>query len=516
MTATLGQSLDAEIIELSTVPDAFADGQPGEGSSGFLSAGRLLRTLLVCIDLASAMLAWTLAFALGPVTYLHGSAGLIRPGLVVVGLVLCAALFAASQKLYLARVCAIRSFEAARVVRVALMTGLAALAIPRLVGLDLGLRPVGFGVAVMILADTTGRGIYARWLRSSRMKGRFARSVILVGDNEEARDLLRLTREHPENGLRMVGVVGRPGTTGSSEIDLPWLGTIDDLPGSAHAAGGAIIAASALAPADLNRVVRCLLHADVHVHMSSVLAGMSIRRMRPLPIAGEPLFYIEKPRHSQTQRLVKRALDVVLSSVLLVLALPIVAVAALAIKLGDRRAPVIYRQQRVGRDGCSFTLYKLRTMRADAAAHLDELRDLNQRTGPLFKLAADPRVTGIGRLLRQTSLDEFPQLINVLKGDMSLVGPRPALPHEVAEFDAILLARHQIAPGLTGLWQVEARDNPSFYTYRRLDLFYLENWSVLLDLTIIGSTVMVVMGRLIKARIWRNRQGNRVVGTALD
>src|ERR1019366_5245065 len=119
--------------------------------------------------------------------------------------------------------------------------------------------------------------------------------------------------------------------------------------------------------------------------------GMSIRRMRPLPIAGEPLFYIEKPQHSQSQRLVKRTLDVVLSGVLLVLALPVVAVAALAIKLGDRRSPVIYRQQRIGRDGRPFTLYKLRTMQADAASHLDELRDLNQRTGPLFKLAADPR-----------------------------------------------------------------------------------------------------------------------------
>ncbi len=213
---------------------------------------------------------------------------------------------------------------------------------------------------------------------------------------------------------------------------------------------------------------------------------------------------------------VKRGLDIVLASVVLVLTLPISLAAMLAVKLGDLRAPVTYRSQRVGRGGNLFTLYKFRSMVPDAAARLAEVQALNQRSGPLFKLAQDPRVTRVGRFLRQTSIDELPQLINVLKGDMSLVGPRPALADEVAKFDAELLARQQIAPGLTGLWQVEARDNPSFQAYRRLDLFYLENWSLLLDLTIICATVVVVGGRAIRVFASRLRPARRPSLATLD
>jgi len=241
--------------------------------------------------------------------------------------------------------------------------------------------------------------------------------------------------------------------------------------------------------------VRTLLGADIHVHLSSGLTGISYKRLRPLPLAREPLFYIEQLRPSAAHRVAKRILDVVLASVVLFFTSPIFILAALMVKLGDRKAPVIYRSERVGRGGKEFTLYKLRSMKPDADARLEEFKALNQRHGPLFKLKEDPRVTRVGRLMRQTSIDELPQLFNVLKGDMSMVGPRPALAHEVAEFDAELLARQQVAPGITGLWQVEARDNPSFNAYRRLDLFYLENWSLLLDLTIMCGTVIVIGGR---------------------
>jgi len=276
------------------------------------------------------------------------------------------------------------------------------------------------------------------------------------------------------------------------------------------------VASSAFATADLNRAVRTLLSADIHVHLSSGLTGISYKRLRPLPLAREPLFYVEQLRPSATHMVAKRILDIVLATFVLILTLPISVGAALAVKLGDLRAPVIYRSQRVGRGGKLFTLYKLRSMVPDAAQRLAELQALNQRNGPLFKLAHDPRVTRIGRFLRQTSIDELPQLINVLKGDMSLVGPRPALADEVAKFDADLLARQQIAPGLTGLWQVEARDNPSFHAYRRLDLFYLENWSLLLDLTIICATVMVVGGRAMRVFASRILPARQPAMTTLD
>jgi len=513
--------LDSEISELSEITELeevtdFSLHTVAAETAAVARNGRPLRALLVSVDLVSAVVAWVVTLLVASTRAVVGPVTVLQTTVVIVGLCLASLLFAASQKLYWARVCAIRTFEVTRVVRVALMTGVTALVLPRLVGVDLRVRWVVFGTVLAMVLDITGRGIFCQWLRNRRLNGRYSRAVALIGDNDEAQALVRLVREHPECGLRLVGVIGRQGETRAADLDLKWLGTIDDLPHAILPAGGAIVAASAFSAVELNRVVRHLLGADLHVHMSSGLAGMSFRRLRPLPIAGEPLFYIEKLRHSDTQRLIKRVLDIVLSSVLLVLSLPVFAVAAAAIKLSNRRAPVIYRQERIGRGGHPFTLYKLRTMDTDAASRLSEVQSRNQRTGPLFKLAGDPRVTRVGRLLRQTSLDEVPQLLNVLKGDMSLVGPRPALAHEVAEFDAALLARHDIAPGLTGLWQVEARDNPSFHAYRRLDLFYLENWSLLLDIAIIYSTVMVVAGRFMRACLSSMHKGGEPMAAPLD
>ena len=182
---------------------------------------------------------------------------------------------------------------------------------------------------------------------------------------------------------------------------------------------------------------------------------------------------------------------------LLVLASPILTVAALAVRLQDG-GPSIFRQVRVGRDGREFTLLKLRTMVPDADSRLVDLTTANQRAGgPLFKVTVDPRRTRVGAFLERTSIDELPQLINVLRGDMSVVGPRPALPHEVAEFDPEFQARHLVRPGITGLWQAEAREKPDFEVYRRLDLFYVENWSIGLDLAICFATVTSVARRTV-------------------
>lgn len=204
------------------------------------------------------------------------------------------------------------------------------------------------------------------------------------------------------------------------------------------------------------------------------------------------------------QAAAKRAVDVVVAAALLLVALPVLVVAAAAIKLHDG-GPVLFRQERVGRDGRRFTLYKLRTMVPDAEAQLPRLRRHNRREGPLFKLSDDPRVTPVGRFLRATSLDELPQVVAVLRGTMSMVGPRPALPSEVDQFDDRLLARLRVPPGITGLWQVEARDDPSFANYRRFDLQYVEGWSLRMDLAILAATVPVTLRRA--ARSLRGRAG---------
>ena len=190
----------------------------------------------------------------------------------------------------------------------------------------------------------------------------------------------------------------------------------------------------------------------------------------------------------------KHAIDFVLSLVMLILVSPIFGLAAFGIKLQDF-GPVLFKQSRIGLGGRPFVLYKLRTMREGAQDQTLNLFELNVHDGPLMKIPQDPRVTMLGRILRATSIDELPQLWNVLNGTMSLVGPRPALPDEVIHFDAELCARESVRPGITGLWQVEGRDNPSFAAYRRFDLFYLENWLVGLDLIILLGTVESVVAR---------------------
>jgi exopolysaccharide biosynthesis polyprenyl glycosylphosphotransferase len=282
---------------------------------------------------------------------------------------------------------------------------------------------------------------------------------------------------------------------------VPWLGevgaTVDAVKSSG--ANGVIIAASAVAPVELNRLSRELMVAGIHVHLSSGLRGVDHRRLRPLPMAHEPLFYLEPLALSRSQLMAKRALDILGASAVLLVSAPVLLVVAIAIKLQDG-GPILFRQQRVGRDGKPVQVLKLRTMVPDAEARFDEVAGLNERNGgPLFKLNRDPRRTRVGRILEATSIDELPQLINVLRGEMSLVGPRPALPHEVAEFDDELLERLSVKPGVTGLWQVTARDNPAFYAYRRLDLFYVENWSVTLDLAIMLGTVRSLLVRLFRS-----------------
>jgi lipopolysaccharide/colanic/teichoic acid biosynthesis glycosyltransferase len=195
----------------------------------------------------------------------------------------------------------------------------------------------------------------------------------------------------------------------------------------------------------------------------------------------------------------------------LVLTAPVLLLAALAIKLNDG-GPVFYVQPRVGRDGRLFGFLKLRTMVVGADRIRPQAGSENARTGPLFKAPDDPRVTRVGRFLRASSIDELPQLLNVMWGDMTLVGPRPALPSEVEEFDEELLQRNRVRPGITGLWQVEARDNPSFAAYRRLDLFYIENWTLSLDVIILILTVQHVVARSLRAgfRFGRRRASSQV------
>jgi exopolysaccharide biosynthesis polyprenyl glycosylphosphotransferase len=459
-----------------------------------------LRGILLGVDSVAVAAAWLLTL-LAP---WHGrSAFYDNPGAIIIAIpaiTIGSLALIASQRLYLARVCGVRAVEVARLARASALSGLATYLVVAATGATISVQRSLVGIALAFTFLAFGRGAYGTWLKSSRAGGRFSRPIIIVGTNAEGRELERLLRTHPELGFRVIGCVGRSDELALWRDDVPWLG---DLAGATDAivgrgANGVIIAASAVPHDQLNRLTRQLLGSQLHVHLSTGLKGIAYKRLRAAPLAHEPLFYLEPVSLSRWQLVVKRGLDIAVASVSLLFAAPVLALAAIAIKLDDR-GPVFFRQRRVGRAGLIFEVLKLRTMVPDAEQRLGEVTAENQRRdGPLFKVTDDPRRTRVGRVLEATSLDELPQLINVLLGSMSLVGPRPALPDEVAKFDDELLERHSVRPGITGLWQVEARDNPSFEAYRRLDLFYVENWSVTLDLAVLFETFQAVIARLLR------------------
>jgi exopolysaccharide biosynthesis polyprenyl glycosylphosphotransferase len=465
-----------------------------------------LRTRLLVFDLIAAIAAWIgIGFAVPPatsvpVTLAIGSIGVIATliSLLVV-------------RLYQSRVCVKWSQEIARIALASLVGGFAYNSAESSFHHPNERSALICGLACAA-AISLLRGHYRRWLSAQRSRGRFLRNVILVGGNDDATELWKMLNSEPELGYRVTGTVGQ-----DSE-PRPWdhllsSTTIADLPRLAMATGasGVLIASNAMSSKELQRAISVGSAHGLHVQVWPGLPGVASVRLREVPVSGEPFYYIEPQRTYRWQHLTKRAIDIAGSSLILLLASPLLAAAALAIKL-ERTGPVLHRQLRVGLNGDEFTVYKLRTMTVGSEDIVDEVQALNQRTdGPLYKNANDPRVTAVGRLLRPLSIDELPQLWNVLEGTMSLVGPRPALPHEVLQFDEDLQRRHNMRPGITGLWQARARENPSFNAYRRFDLHYVDNWSLRLDLSILFVTVPTVLAQatrgLLKSRAARSALG---------
>jgi exopolysaccharide biosynthesis polyprenyl glycosylphosphotransferase len=402
----------------------------------------------------------------------------------------------AAQKLYRAHVCQIRAVEVAGVARAAVLCAGAAVAVYQATGAGPNITASVLGATCAFLAITGLRGAYAGQLRARRARGELNRPVCILGVNDEAEGLVNLFQDQPELGYRVVGVLGDPAEWAARGIPVVVRNPGEKPARAVRALGatGVVVAVSAFTSNALDHSVRQLVRSGLHVQISSGLARVGHHRLRISPLSHQVFYYIEPPKFSRWQFATKRAIDIVVTCVGLLLVSPLFAAIALAIKLNDG-GPVFYRQVRLGRDDRLFQVLKFRTMVPNASAQLANLVGSNERSGPLFKLSNDPRVTRVGRVLRATSLDELPQLINVLRGQMSLVGPRPALPSEAAQFDAELMERTSVPAGITGLWQVEARDNPSFEVYRRLDLFYVDNWSIMMDLAILLTTAAAVLGR---------------------
>ena len=332
--------------------------------------------------------------------------------------------------------------------------------------------------------------------------------TLVVGRGPEASLFIREMRERPALGYRVIGVVDtRPVDAQVTYEDVPVIGTLDSLPELIRDSGANEVI---IAEADVNAdalfevMMRCGRRRGVEFRIAPSLFNCLPRKTEIDQIGVLPMIRLFREPLSSGARILKRTFDLIFAALAIVVLFPLWLVIAVLIKL-DSRGPVFYTQERVGMDGRLFLLYKFRTMKAGADPQLHREyqkafiagraeANIGNDSKPTYKLLADPRITRIGKLLRRTSLDEVPQLLNVLLGDMSLVGPRPPIPYEVEAYELWHRKRLDMKPGLTGLWQVSGRNRLPFEEMVRLDLFYIENWSLLLDLKIILRTGFVMVG----------------------
>ncbi|GAA3564859.1 sugar transferase [Amycolatopsis ultiminotia] len=336
-------------------------------------------------------------------------------------------------------------------------------------------------------------------LHRRRRRGLCLLPVMAAGSPATVADLIARTKSEAHVGWRVEAVCTFTGTgpdRESGEIDgVPVVGRLGELSRHVRRGGYRVVAVTGdqyWTPERLQRLAWDLEGTFAELVVAPVLMEVAGPRLNVTGVLGMPLLRVTAPAFTGGRRFVKEVVDRCGSALLLLLFSPLLLTIAVAVKLGDR-GPVVYRQRRVGKDGESFTMLKFRTMMPDAHLVRRTLENADEGAGPLFKMKHDPRVTRIGRLLRRYSLDELPQLCNVLSGRMSLVGPRPPLPEETAKYAPDTRRRLLVKPGLTGLWQVSGRSDLTWAESVRLDLRYVEDWSLALDLVILWKTVRAVL-----------------------
>jgi len=316
--------------------------------------------------------------------------------------------------------------------------------------------------------------------------------VLVVGGGNLGRRVMHVFGTEPGLGCRLVGFVGEDGCDDFGRF--PALGTLRDVPRVVreHQVDQVVIALPSALHDQVPRIMNQCRRLDVRFCLVPDLHELSLSRVDIDELRGMPLIGVKEASIPGVNQFAKRTLDLAASSLLLLFTSPVWLAAAAAVKL-DSPGPVLFRQTRVGRDGAPFEVLKFRSMHASAESDRVSLSDLNEASGPLFKIRDDPRMTRVGRLLRRASLDELPQLLNVLRGEMSMVGPRPPTPEEVEQYADWHRKRLEVAPGLTGLWQVSGRSDIPFDEMVMLDIYYIENWSLGLDLEILARTVPAVL-----------------------
>jgi exopolysaccharide biosynthesis polyprenyl glycosylphosphotransferase len=352
------------------------------------------------------------------------------------------------------------------------------------------------GVLITIFLGISRLG--KRSLRSHlRRKGLGVDRLLIVGAGEVGRTVMRNIVAQPTLGYQIVGFVDDDPEKGATDIGrFQALGNTANIPRLVKemAIDEVIITLPWMYHRKIVSIVAQCEREQARVRIVPDLFQMTLCQLDAADLGGIPTIGVREISIGGAERLLKRITDIAISVAALVVSLPIFAMVAAAIKLNSP-GPVIFSQIRVGKGERLFSCYKFRSMRDGADAEKEELLDRNEVDGPIFKMRDDPRVTSVGRILRRTSLDELPQLINVLMGHMSLVGPRPALPSEVQRYQTWHKRRLEVAPGITGLWQVSGRSQLTFDEQVLLDLYYIENWSPLLDLQLLLKTApKVIMG----------------------
>jgi exopolysaccharide biosynthesis polyprenyl glycosylphosphotransferase len=355
---------------------------------------------------------------------------------------------------------------------------------------------LGLFAAVSALGLWGSRGLVHARLRRTAQGARWARVALVVGTEERARRVIAALREYPEAGWVVGGRVGLDlSDTGRSGGDVQVLGALPDLAEVLQGEQFVDEVFFAVPPGRLDEISDALevcesLGVDARVLVDLYRPAQAHPFVEEL--FGMPFYGFSPTLTRQSALAAKRILDVVGASVTLLLAIPLFLIIALVIKLGSP-GPVIFRQERVGFHGRRFWMYKLRTMVEGAERMRGQVEHLNAMTGPVFKAVRDPRLTGVGRVLRKLSLDELPQVINVLKGEMSLVGPRPLPVYEASQIKGAQRRRLAMRPGITGLWQVSGRNAIDFDGWMQMDLFYVDRWSLVLDLEILLRTIPVAL-----------------------
>ncbi|MCU1406897.1 MAG: polyprenyl glycosylphosphotransferase [Glaciihabitans sp.] len=338
---------------------------------------------------------------------------------------------------------------------------------------------------------------WRQWLRRQQKRGKYVSRSLLLGERQKSAHVASTIQRTPGSGMLLVAALVDQGRVGSAPVnEVPVVGDYSDLLRAVddyNIDNVILTGADEINPADMRRVGWELEARSVELIVAPALTDVAGPRIHSRPVAGLPLIHVSYPAFEGVKRFTKRTFDIVGSGLIILCASPVLIGVAVAVK---RSSPgnIIYQQQRVGQRGKPFGMYKFRSMIQDADDQLESLLDAQGKSDkPLFKVTNDPRITPVGQILRRYSLDELPQLFNVLFGDMSLVGPRPQRAAEVALYDDAAHRRLIMKPGMSGLWQVSGRSKLSWDDSIRLDLYYVENWSLTTDITILWRTVRAVV-----------------------